>query len=201
MVLVGHLVFVGPEAAAAPHVVLLEQRQRLGKCGVAHEVGGRVPVLETAVVDGHDLRVRLAKCHVDRPLDGFLDDFRQVDGLLHALAHLEHEGPVGPRRGLARLGGRPIRQAQSREELSVRGGVGLGVVAKDGAAVEGAVVLGVVEPALEVVRVDAPEADADNVRGRVVELVRQVTPPHHAQGQVERNGRHELLVLDFLPVL
>jgi hypothetical protein len=73
-------------------------------------------------------------------------------------------------------------------------------VREDCAAVEGAVVLGVVEPALEVVRIDAAEADADDVAGGVGQSVGKVVSANPAEGEVEGQRAEELVVSETGPV-
>jgi hypothetical protein len=72
VVLVCHLVLVGPEATATPDILLLQ----VGQCLLQHPVSlqrrGGVPVLQAAVVDGHDLVGGLDHLRVDGALDGFL---------------------------------------------------------------------------------------------------------------------------------
>jgi hypothetical protein len=63
--------------------------------------------------------------------------------------------------GLPRAG---VLRGPQRAQADVTGGrIRVGVVREDGAAVKGAVVLGVVQPALGAVGVDSAEADADDV--------------------------------------
>mmetsp|Transcript_19396 Transcript_19396/g.61731 ORF Transcript_19396/g.61731 Transcript_19396/m.61731 type:complete len:540 (+) Transcript_19396:304-1923(+) len=216
VVLVGHLVLVAAEAPAAPHVVLPQEGEGLGEDGVAPHGGGGVAVLQPPVVDRHDLAVGSHELRGDGPQHGLLDDLRPrppgaLEGhrvLLHGLPalglrHLEHERPVGPPGGLLRARGRrlAVTAAQRGQLLGRLGDVVIGVVREDRGAVEGAVVLGVVEPALGVMRVLTADAETDDVAAGEEEAVGEVLLAHVVEGDVQGDGGDQGPELDLAPVL
>ncbi len=194
VVLVRHLVLVRPEAAAGPDVLLLQPRQGDPEGGVAVQRGRGIAVLQTAVVDGHDLVGGGDHVRVDGALDGLLHDGVQVHGLvLLGLGHLEHQRPVwaGACTGVLHgQGGVAVSQ-------SGQGGIGGGrvldsVVREDSAAIERTVVLWVVHPALVVVGRVSAQPQTDDVRRRVGQSLGQVVATQPVQGQIQRNRGQQL---------
>lgn len=56
VVLVTHFVFVRAESASGPNIErVLEERKRLLKHSIPLETGGRITVLQSSVIDAHDL--------------------------------------------------------------------------------------------------------------------------------------------------
>ena len=70
---------------------------------------------------------------------------------------------------------------------------------EDGATVEWAVILRIVQPTLQVVRVYTAQADTDNMGRGVMKLPNKITLANQAQCNVERDRGEKLLVSNLLP--
>jgi hypothetical protein len=167
VVLVPHFVFVRTESPSGPDLErVLEEREGLLQHPVPLETGGGVAVLQSAVIDAHDLVSGRDERSVQGTADGVLHDGGEVHRLVvSGLRHLEHERPVRPRLWLGGRRRAAISELQSREESVSSRNILLGVVREDCAAIEGTVVLRIVQPALQVVRVDGRRVMS---RGRVL---------------------------------
>jgi hypothetical protein len=198
VVLVPHFVFVRTESPSGPDLErVLEEREGLLQHPVPLETGGGVAVLQSAVIDAHDLVSGRDERSVQGTADGVLHDGGEVHRLVvSGLRHLEHERPVRPRLWLGGRRRAAISELQSREESVSGRNILLGVVREDCAAIEGTVVLGIVQPALQVVRVDAAEADPDDVAGGVSQTVGEVFSADPTEGDVQREGAEEFVVTE-----
>src|SRR5258706_6545343 len=184
---VADLVLPHAEAAAAVNAVLIEEGDGLGEDGVALDAGGGVAVLgveEPGVADIVAIFF-LQQAGVDQALDGALDDRLLVLGLELAVTGFGQERVV-----LVLVGGHVRR-----------------VVAQVSDAIEGAVALGEVHPALGA-GAGLLDADADHVAAAVAEagggafdLARDVAVGHVVAELVEGHGGDEDVVLDDLAVL
>mmetsp|Transcript_14864 Transcript_14864/g.41788 ORF Transcript_14864/g.41788 Transcript_14864/m.41788 type:complete len:575 (-) Transcript_14864:45-1769(-) len=209
VVLVGHLVLVGAKAATGPDALGPQERQGLLQDPIAGKGGSGVAVLQAPVVDGDDLVGGLHKLGADCALDGLLHQLRprpggarEGDGLLvdrleaGGLRDLKHEGPVGPLLWLAICRGAAVGCAKGGQLGARLGAVLLGVMAEDGGAVERAVVLGVVQPALLAVGGLPADAEADNVGAGVGEALSPFLAANPATHDVQGEGGDEGVVLD-----
>mmetsp|Transcript_42029 Transcript_42029/g.70123 ORF Transcript_42029/g.70123 Transcript_42029/m.70123 type:complete len:203 (+) Transcript_42029:358-966(+) len=202
MVLVCHLVLVASKPPPAPYIALPQPRQGLLQHRVAAQRGGGVAILKPPVINGHYLGpfTHQTRCH--RALDGIHHHLRPrarsaaqfrrvlVHGLHVTLAHLEHERVVRARLGVGVGVGvvaDPSVEAPEAQggELRVRSGaVLLRVVREDGGAVERAVVLRKVKPALGAMRVSSADAEADDVTVGIRQAVRPLRLAHHPKQAV-----------------
>mmetsp|Transcript_6266 Transcript_6266/g.17989 ORF Transcript_6266/g.17989 Transcript_6266/m.17989 type:complete len:496 (+) Transcript_6266:382-1869(+) len=210
VILVGDLVLVRPEPTPRPDGVVPQPGQGLVQRPVTCHTGRGVAVLQPPVVEGHDLVGGGDELGVDGAPDGLRHNGRPgaarqlLRGLLHRLAvrlaHLEHERPVWSRLRLAVLHLRPISQ-QKGAQLLVLGGAVIGrVVAEHGGAVEGAVILRIIQPAFGVVGTEPANPQPDDVRRAVGELLGPVALAQPLEGEVQRHGRDEVVVLQHLAV-
>ena len=145
MILIPDFVPPAPEAAARidPHV--LQLGEELFKNAFAFKAGGRVAVVEAAVVGGDDLVGGLQHFGVDEAADAVFQESFVVDRFQRGFGDFEHYGPIragfGGGAGLLLAGGK-----LEGGEVGFGGRLVVGrVVGKDGSAVEGAVVFGEVE--------------------------------------------------------
>ena len=185
VVLVTDLVSPAAEAATREDVHGLEFGEDLLEDTLTLKSGGGVTVVESTVVCGDDLVLGLDHLGVDETLDAVLEEVLNIDGLHAGLRNLEHDGPVRTLLSLGRRSLLTVGKVESRElDVLLRLVVGR-VVGEDGGTVEGAVVLGEVQPALvtDALRALTSDTDTNNVGGRVVELL--------GEG-------HELLVAELL---
>ncbi len=169
VVLVADLVLPRSESTTAVDVVLLKRGQQGSKSSVTSKRGSGVSGGELAVVGRDDLVISVDEVGVDASLDGLGKDLLRINGLEVRLGNLHHERPVRSLLGLLRgsaLGG--VSVLQSRELDVSLGAVVWRVVGEDGSTVEGAVILGEVEPALvtDTGRKRATDTDTDNVGRR-----------------------------------
>lgn len=201
MVLVADLVAPAAEAATRPDVHVLELGQELLEHTLALERGSGVAVVEAAVVGADDLVLGLEHLGVDETLDAVAEHVLLVDGLHGGLRDLEHDAPVGTLLG---FGGRGLLAVGEVHGGQLLAGIGLvlgRVVGEDGGAVEGAVVLGEVEPALvaDALRALATDTDTDDVSGAVEETLGELLELGVAHGlgeEVNGHGVDHLLVVD-----
>lgn len=201
MVLVTDLVSPGTEAATRPDVHVLQLGQELLEDTLTLESGGRVTVVELAVVGGDDLVLGLDHLGVDQTLDTVLEEVGLIHGLLGGLRNLEHDGPVRTLLGVGALGLAAVTQLEGGE-LDIRLGLVVGgVVGEDGGTVERSVVLGEVEPALvtNALGAFASQTNTNDVGGRVVQTLAEADEllvAHGLDQLVNSHGGDELLVLD-----
>ena len=80
VVLVSNLVLIAAKPAPAPDVVLLQPRECLAEDLVAAQGRGGVPVLDAAVVKGHDLVARLQELRVDGSQQSLLHNCGPTSG-------------------------------------------------------------------------------------------------------------------------
>lgn len=201
VVLVTDLVAPATETATGPDTLLLQLGQDLGEGTLTLQAGGGVTVVEAAVVGGDNLVTSLQHLGVDQTLDGVLEKLLVVNGLHGGLGDLQHDGPV---RTLLSLGGRglgAVSQLKGRQLLGLLRLVVGGVVGEDGGTVEGAVVLGEVQPALvtNAVGASTTDTDTDNVSGGVEELLgegHQLLVVHGLSQEIDSHGGDQLLVTD-----
>jgi hypothetical protein len=154
-----------------------------------------------AVVGADDLVLGAHHLGVDEALDAVAEHVLLVDGLHGGLGDLEHDAPVG---ALLSLGGGGLAAVGELESGQLLAGLGLvvgRVVGEDGGAVEGAVVLGEVQPALVTDALGALTADTntDNVGGAVEEAageLLQLLVAHGLGEVVDGHGVDHLLVVD-----
>ncbi len=73
------------------------------------------------------------------------------------------------------------------------------VMTEDGATVEWAVILRIVQPTLQVMRVYTAQADTDNMGRGVMKLPNKITLANQAQCNVKRDRGEKLLVSNLLP--
>lgn len=199
VVLVADLVAPAAETATRPDALLLKLGQDLGQSALTLQRWGGVAVVEAAVVGGDNLVTRTEHLGVDQTLDGVGQESVVVDGLHRRLRHFQHDGPVGTLPGLAVLGLRAVRQLDGGQLLRALRLVVGGVVGEDGGPVEGAVVLGEVQPALvtNALRPRATDTHTDNVGGGVEELLGggdQVGVGHGVGQEVDGHGGDQTLV-------
>ena len=201
MVLVADLVTPRTEATTGPDVLLLHLGQDLGEGTLTLQRGGGVTVVEAAVVGRDDLVGGAEHLSVDETLDTLGQESLVVNGLHGRLGNLQHDGPV---RTFLRLSGLRLRTIGDLEGRELLGGLGLvvgGVVGEDGGTVEGAVILGEVEPALvtDSLGTSATDTNTDDVGRRVEELLGQTDQllvAHHLGKMINGHGGDELLVSD-----
>ena len=144
---------------ARPDILGAQPRKSLGNAAVAIQSGRRVSALESAMVDGDDFIGGLAELRVDGTLEALLDDLLEIHRLVLGLGHLKHKRPVGSLLSLVARGGVTVDKTL-RLELGTGGGnVLVGVMGEDRAAVEGAIILGVVQPALEIMGIHTTETE------------------------------------------
>ena len=201
MVLVADLVAPAAEAATRPDVHGLELGQHLGEGTLTLQRGGGVAVVEAAVVGGDNLVAGLQHLSVDETLDRLGEESLVVDRLHGGLGDLQHDGPVGTLLLLRARGLGAVRQLESGQLLASLGLVVGGVVGEDGGTVEGAVVLGEVQPALvaDSLGTRATDTNTDDVGGGVEELLAEGNELLVAQllrEGIHGHGGHELLVAD-----
>ena len=201
VVLVADLVAPAAEATTRPDALLLQLGQDLGEGTLTLQGGGGVAVVEAAVVGGDDLVVGPEHVGVDQTLDGVGQELLVVDGLHGRLGNLQHDGPVRTLLSLGALGLGAISQLDGGELLGGLGLVVRGVVGEDGGTVEGAVVLGEVQPALvtDALGADTTDTNTDNVGGGVEELLgegHQLLVVHGLSQEVDGHGGDQLLVAD-----
>ena len=147
VVLVADLVAPAAEAAARVYVFFLEAGQELGEDAFAFEGGGRVAVVEAAVVGGYDFVGGAEHFCGEQAFDAVGEEVGVVDGLEGGFGDFEHDGPVGAFGGGGVCGLFAGGEMQGWEFLGGWRLVVGGVVGEDCGAVEGAVGLGEVEPA------------------------------------------------------
>ena len=201
VVLVADLVAPAAEAATRPDVLGLELGEELLEYSLALERRSGVTVVVAAVVGADNLVRGRHHLGVDKTLDAVGEHGLVVDGLHRGLGNLEHDAPVGTLLG---LGGGRLAAIGELESGQLYAGLGLvvrRVVGEDGGAVEGAVVLGEVQPALVTNALGAltSDTDTDNVGGAVEEALRQLLALLilHGLGQVVNgHGVDHLLVVD-----
>lgn len=201
MVLVADLVAPAAEAAARPDVLGLQLGQELLEHALALERGGGVAVVEAAVVGAHDLVAGQHHLRVHQALDAVGEHALLVHGLHARLGDLEHDTPVGAFLGLRGGGLAAVGELEGGQLLAGLGLVVGGVVGEDGGAVEGAVVLGEVQPALvaDALGTQATDTDTDDVGGAVEEALGELLAllVAHGLGQVvDGHGVDQLLVVD-----
>lgn len=206
VVLIADLVPPAAEAATGVNVQVLKLRQEVLEDALSLERGSGVAVVEAAVVCGNDLVLRLDHIGVDETLDALLEDLLLVDRFHGRLGNLQHDGPVGASLGLGRLSLAAVGQVEGGQLLAVLGLVVRRVVGEDGGAVEGAVVLREVQPALvaNALRAGATETDTNDVGSRVEETLGQADKllvAHPLNELVYVHGRDELVVLDSGAIL
>lgn len=165
-----------------------------------------VTVVEAAVVGGHNLVARLEHLGVDKTLDALLEEVLLVNRLHAGLGNLEHDAPVRALGNLVACGSATICELHSGELLGGHWLVVGGVVGEDGCAVEGAVILGEVEPALvaDTLWAVATDTDTNDVGGAVEETLGQADEllvAHGLSKEIDRHGADQLLVLDRGAVL
>ncbi len=193
MILVTDFVAPAAEAAAGVDVFFLEAGEELCEDGFALEGGGRVAVVEAAVVGGHDFVGGLEHFGRDEAFDAVGQHVGVVDGLQGGFGDFEHDGPVG---AFARGGVGGLLAGGDLQGGQLFGGGRLvvgGVVGEDGGAVEGAVGFGEVEPAFVAYAGGAlaAYADADYVGGRVEEIFAEGDEgfvAHHLDERVDAHG-------------
>jgi hypothetical protein len=199
VVLVADLVAPRAETATGPDTLLLELGQNLGEGTLTLQARGGVTVVEAAVVGGDDLITGGEHLGVDKTLNGLGKESLVVNGLHGRLGNLQHDGPV---RTLLRLGILGLGAISKLESWQLLGGLGLvvgGVVGEDGGAVEGAVVLREVQPALvtDAVRAGTTDTNTNNVGGGVEELLgegHELGVIHGLGEVVDCHGGNKLLV-------
>lgn len=202
VVLVADLVLPATETATGVDVLGLQLGQELSQDTVTLNGGRRVTVVELAVVGRDDLVLGQDHLSVDKTLDTILEQVLLVHGLHARLGNLQHDGPVGTLLGLGGVGLAAIGLVESRQLSILLGLVVGGVVGEDGGAVEGAVVLGEVQPALvtDTVGTGTTQANTDNVCGREVETLGQsheLVVAHLLNKLVNVHGGNELLVANL----
>lgn len=206
VVLVTDLVPPGAEAATGPDVHVLELRQELLEDTLTLERWGWVSVVEAAVVSADDLVGRLEHLGVDETLNAVLQHVLLVDRLHARLRNLKHDAPVWALSDSVRLWLAAISELDGRELDGSDRLVVWGVVGEDGGAVEWAVVLGEVEPALvaDAFRAVATDTDTNDMSAAVEKTLReadQVLVAHGLSEEVDAHGADELVVLDGGSVL
>jgi hypothetical protein len=199
VVLVADLVAPRSETATGPDTLLLELGQNLGEGTLTLQAGGGVTVVEAAVVGGDDLITGLEHLGVDETLDRLGEESLVVNGLHGRLGNLQHDGPVGTVLSLSVLGLGAIGELESGQLLGGLGLVVRGVVGEDGGTVEGAVILGEVQPALvtDAVGAGTTDTNTDNVGGGVEELLgegHELSVVHGLGEVVDSHGGNKLLV-------
>lgn len=206
MVLVANLVSPAAEATARPDALGLELGEELLENTFTLERWGGVTVVKLAVVGGDNLVLGLDHLRVDETLDAVPEDVLLIDWLHGGLGNLQHDGPVWTGLGLARVSLAAISLVESGQ-LDV--GLGLvvwGVVGENGGAVEGAVVLGEVQPALvaNALGALATDTNTNDVGGGVVETLGesdQLLVAHLLNEVVNSHGVDQLVVADGGAVL
>ena len=144
---------------------MLERREKLGENALTLERGCGVSVVEAAVVGGYDLVVGLDHLGVDEALNAVLEHVLLVNGLHAGLGNLQHDGPVWTLLGFGGAGLGAICELLSGKLDVLLWLVVWRVVGEDGGAVEWAVILGEVEPALvaNTLRALATETNTNDV--------------------------------------
>ena len=206
VVLIPHLVAPAAEPAAREDVLGLQGGEELLEHPLALEGRGRVAVIKAAVVGRDDLVGGLEHGGVEEAADGVGEEAGVVDGLEGGFRDFEHDAPVGAFLWGRRGGLGAVGELEGGEFLGGGRLVVGGVVGEDGGAVEGAVVLGEVEPAFvaDAFGPLAADADADDVGGAVEEVFGEGDEGLVAQfldEGVDGHGVDEFLILDSLAVL
>lgn len=158
-------------------------------------------MVEAAVVGGDDLVIRLDHLGVDETLNAVLEHVLLIDGLHAGLGNLQHDGPVWALLGLSGAGLGAICHLLSGELDVLLGLVVWRVVGEDGGAVEWAVILGEVQPALvtNALWSLAAETDTNNVGGGVEETLAEIDEllvAHELDELIDSHGVDQLLVVD-----
>lgn len=170
VVLVTNLVTPSTEAATRVDVQVLELWEELLEDALTLERRSGVTVVELAVVSGDDLVLGLEHLGVDETLNTLLEESLGVNRLHGRLGNLKHDTPVRTLVEARVLGSRAIGKLHGGELLCGDRLVVGRVVGEDGGAVEGAVVLGEVEPALVTDALGTVATDTDtNDVGAAVE--------------------------------
>ncbi|KAI6762824.1 hypothetical protein HG530_008804 [Fusarium avenaceum] len=201
VVLVTDLVSPAAESATGQDVHGLELGEDLLEDSLTLKGRSGVTVVESTVVGGDDLVLGLDHLSVDETLDAVLEEVLNINGLHGRLGNLQHDGPVRTLLSLRRGSLLTVGEVESGElGVLLRLVVG-GVVGEDGGAVEGAVVLGEVQPALvtDALRALTSDTDTNNVGSRVVELLGEADEllVTHLLGEVVNgHGVDELVVAD-----
>ena len=205
VILIPDLVSPATEPSAGVNVHVLEFGEELFEDALTLERRRWVAVIEAAVVGRDDLVGGFEHVGVEEALDRAFEEGRGVDGFEARFRDFDHDGPVR-----ARLGGGIIWYGAIGEllggEFDVVGRLVVGgVVAEDGGAVEGAVILGEVEPALvaDAFGARAADADADDVGGGVEEAFAEggeLLVLHLLDKGIDAHCGDEFLVFDRLAV-
>ncbi|KAH0194592.1 Udp-Galactopyranose mutase in complex with Udp, partial [Aureobasidium melanogenum] len=201
VVLVTNLVTPSTEATTRVDVHVLKLGKELLKDTLTLERRSRVTVIELAVVGRDNLVLGLEHLSVDKTLDTVLEEVVSVNRLHGRLRNLEHDAPVRTLVQTSALRSGAVGKLHGGQLLGSNGLVVRRVVGEDGGAVEGAVVLGEVKPALVADALGAVTADTntDNVGAAVEETLGELVKVVVAHGlgeEVDRHGRDELAVLD-----
>mmetsp|Transcript_4213 Transcript_4213/g.11363 ORF Transcript_4213/g.11363 Transcript_4213/m.11363 type:complete len:305 (-) Transcript_4213:467-1381(-) len=189
--------------------MLTQPRQRLLQHSISAQGGRGVAVLNAPVINRDYLIARVDQLCGDGTQHGLLHHSRPCaccaskldrvlcQGLKLRLAHFKHERPVGAlaRVRVARFAA--VGHTQSGQGLPVIRAIGLSIVGEDGAPVVGAVVLGVVQPALGAMWAFAADAQPDDVAGAVLQLVRPFLLAEPAEHDIQWQRGQQGVVPDL----
>mgnify|MGYP000929348754 CR=1 FL=1 len=199
VVLVTDLVAPATETATGVDVHVLQLGQELLEDTLTLKRGSGVAVVEAAVVGRDNLILGLDHVGVDKTLDAVPEEVLLINRLERGLGNLEHDGPVGALLGIRGVSLAAISLVKSRQLDVVGGLVVRRVVGEDGGAVEGAVVLREVQPALvtNALRTGATDTNTDDVGGGVEEALGELDEllvAHLLSKVVNSHGVDELVV-------
>ena len=201
VILVADLVSPATEAATGVDVHVLELGKKFGEDTLTLQSGSGVTLVELAVVGRDDLILGLDQVGVDETLNAVLEEVLLVDGLHGRLGNFQHDRPVRTFLGLRRRSRTAVGEVLGRQLGLLLGLVVGGVVGEDGGTVEGAVVLGEVQPALvsDALRADTTQTNTNDVGAGVEETLGEVDEllVAHLLGKlVDGHGVDQLVVAD-----
>lgn len=201
VVLVTNLVSPATEAATGVDVHVLELGKELSEDALTLQGGSGVTLVELAVVGRDDLILGLDQVGVDETLNAVLEEVLLIDGLHGGLGYFQHDRPVRTLLGLRRRSRAAVGKVLSGQLGLLLGLVVGRVVGEDGGTVEGAVVLGEVQPALvsDALRADTTQTNTNDVGAGVVETLGEADEllVAHLLGKlVDGHGVDQLVVAD-----